>query len=151
MKIKTRVDDVHNVMVRMEAILEKNFFKRMCCYCREVCLNHTIRECENFNFFLQMMMDQGEIEFYEKIVEESINVIIDAKFMGESSLERPRPLTIFFEDDSVLIANMTMHSLKLTVEVPSLFPYMDNKMMPWNHNCNYVNEPVAANISILKA
>ena len=32
MKIKTRVDEVHKVMVRMRAIIEKNFFERMCCY-----------------------------------------------------------------------------------------------------------------------
>ena len=32
------------------------------------------------------------------------------------------------------------------MEVPSLFPYTDNKMVPWSYNCNYVNESVAANI-----
>ena len=49
-------------------------------------------------------MDQGEIEFFEKIVEESINVIIDAKFVGESSLGGSRPLTIFF--DLIPMANI---------------------------------------------
>ena len=43
------------------------------------------------------MMDRGEIEFFEKVIEESVNVITDAKFMGESSSERPKPLTIFFD------------------------------------------------------
>ena len=42
---------------------------------------------------------------------------------------------------------MTMHSSKLIVEVLSLFPNRDNKMVPWNYNYNYVNEPVAGNIS----
>ena len=41
---------------------------------------------------------------------------------------------------------MTMHPSKLTVEVLSPFPYMDNKMVPWNYNYNYVNEPIATNI-----
>ena len=63
------------------------------------------------------MMDQREIEFSRKVVEESINVITDAKFMGESSSKGPRPLTIFFEDDLVSVANMTMHPSKLTVEM----------------------------------
>ena len=47
------------------------------------------------------MMDHGEIEFFEKIMEESINMITDAKFMGQSFSGGSRPLTIFFEDDSV--------------------------------------------------
>ena len=91
-------------------------------------------------------MDQGEIEFFEKIVEESINVITDAKFVGESFSKGSRPLTIFFEDDLVTVADMRMNQPKLTVEVPSLFPYMYNKMVPWKYNYNYVNEPATANI-----
>ena len=93
-------------------------------------------------------MDQGEIEFFRTVVKESINVIIDAKFMGESSLGGHRPLTIFFEDDLIPIANMTMPPSKLTVEVPSPFPYTNNKMVPWTYNCNYVNETTTANIRV---
>ena len=73
-------------------------------------------------------------------------MITDAKFMGESSLGGLRPLTIFFEDDMVSIANMTMHPPKLTVEVLSPFSYTNNKMVPWSYNCNYVNESAAASI-----
>ena len=93
---------------------------------------------------LQRMMDCGEIAFSEKIVEESINVITDAKFMGKSSSRGSRPLTIFFKDDLISMIDIRMHPPKLTVEVLSLFPYMDNKMVPWNYNYNYVNEPVVA-------
>ena len=39
-----------------------------------------------------------------------------------------------------------MHQPKLTVEVLSIFPYMDNKMVPWNYHYNYVNESTMANI-----
>ena len=63
-----------------------------------------------------------EIEFSEKMLEESINVIIDAKFMGGSFFEGSKPLTIFFEDDLISVSNVMMHQLKLTVEVPFLFP-----------------------------
>ena len=63
------------------------------------------------------MMDQEEIEFSEKIMEESVNVITDARFVEESFLGGSRPLTIFFEDDPILVADMTMHPSKLTVEV----------------------------------
>ena len=92
-------------------------------------------------------MDRGEIEFSGKVIKESINVIIDVKFMGESSIERPKPLTIFFENDPVPMTSVTMHLPKLIMEVLSLFPYTDNKMVPWNYNCNYVNELATTNIS----
>ena len=80
------------------------------------------------------------------MLEESVNVIIDAKFMGESSSEGSKPLTIFFKDDQISMANVTMYQPRLTMEVPYPFPYMDNKMMPWNYNCNHVHEAVATNI-----
>ena len=63
---------------------------------REASTNHIIWECEDFKSLLQKMMDRGEIEFSGKVIKESINVIIDVKFVGESSIERPKPLTIFF-------------------------------------------------------
>ena len=55
-------------------------------------------------------------------------------------------MTIFFEDDMAQVDNMATHQLKLIVEVPSHFPYKDNKMVPWNYNCNYVHEAAIENI-----
>ena len=80
------------------------------------------------------------------MLKESVNVINDAKFVGGSSFRGLKPLTIFFEDDPVLVANVMMHQPKLIVEVSSLFPYTDNKMVPLNYNCNYVHESASANI-----
>ena len=113
-------------MVRICDILETKVFEGSCFYFQDASLNHNIRECEKFKSLLQQMMDCGEIEFFEKVVEESINVITDAKFVGKSSLGRPKPLTIFFENDLIPMADMRMHLSKLTVEVTSLFPYMDS-------------------------
>ena len=92
-------------------------------------------------------MDRGEIEFSRKVIDELVNVITDAKFVGESSTRGLKPLTIFFEDDLILVTNMTMRLPKLTVEVLSPFPYTDNKVVAWNYNCNYVNESATPNIS----
>ena len=126
-------------MVKIRVIHGKKFFKGKCCFCQEASTNHTIKECEDFKSLLQMMMDQGEI-----------NVITDAMFMGESSSRGLKPLIIFFENVRILVTNMTMHPPKLTVEVLSLFPYSDNKMVPWNYNCNYVNESTTKNISCIE-
>ena len=102
--------------------------------------------CEDFKRILQAMMDQREIEFSEKVIEESVNVIIDVKFMEGSSFEEPKLLTIFFENDPALVANTRMHQPKLIIEVPSHFSNTDNKMVLWNYNCNSVHEAAAANI-----
>ena len=74
-------------------------------------------------------------------------MITDAKFVGKSFEGRPKPLTIFFENSLRLVASVNVHPPKLTMEVPSSFPYIDSKMVPWSYHCNYVNELVAANIS----
>ena len=76
------------------------------------------------------MMNSGEVEFSEKVIEESVNVITDSKFMGESFSERSKFLTILFEDDLISVANVMMHQPKLAVEGPSPFPYTDNKVVP---------------------
>ena len=73
---------------------------------------------------------------FEKVIEESINVITGAEFVRGSSLRGPKLLTIFFEDDLIPVNNMTMHQPRLIMEVPSPFPYKDNKMIPWNYNYN---------------
>ena len=93
-------------------------------------MSHTIRKCERFKALLQRMMDQGKIEFSERVMERSINVITDTKFIRESFEGKPRPLTIFFEDDLVPMANINAYPSKLIVEVLSPFPYMNSKMVP---------------------
>ena len=80
-------------------------------------------------------------------MEEFVNVITSAKFFEGSSSKVSKLLTIFLEDDSVQVDNMTTHQPKLIVEVPSHFPSNDNKMVPWNYNYNYVHKETMANIS----
>ena len=73
-------------------------------------------------------------------------MIIEAEFVGECSSGGLKPLTIFFEYDLVQVDNTTTHQPKLTVEVPILFPFKNNKMVSWNYNYNYVNEATTTNI-----
>ena len=65
-------------------------------------------------------MNQEEIEFFEKIWKEYVNVITDAKFVGGSSSEGPKPLTILFEDDLVLMSNITLFFSKVSLSKFSL-------------------------------
>ena len=127
-EVKSSMDEMYKTLIEMGVIPEMKIFKGNYSYCRKASLNHIIGECEKFKALLQRMMDQGEIEFSKKIMERTINVITDAKFIGESFEGRPRPLTIFFEDDLIPMANVNVHPSKLIMEGLSLFPYTDNKM-----------------------
>ena len=73
MKIKTKVDEikssmdeVYMVMVRIEAIPKMKASEGKCCYYWEACLNHNIGECERFKELLQSMIDRREVEFSKK-------------------------------------------------------------------------------------
>ena len=41
-EIKSFMDQVYQVMVKIGVILEKKFFKGKCCFCQESSMNHTI-------------------------------------------------------------------------------------------------------------
>ena len=146
-EVKSSMDELYKALIEMRVIPKMKIVEGNYSYCHEVSLNHIIGECDKFKALLQRMMDQGEIEFFKRIMERSINVIIDAKFIGESFEGRPRPLMIFFEDNPILVANVNVHPSKLIVKVSSPFLYTDSKMVPWSYHCNYVNEPTTANIS----
>ena len=76
-------------------------------------------------------MNQKEIEFSKNKIVKSVSVITRAKFVGESSLRRPKPLTIFFKDDPNQVDNAyTKASSRGTTH----FPYKKNKMVLWNYN-----------------
>ena len=56
-------------------------------------------------------------------------MIIDSKFVEGSFFEGLKPFTILFEDDLIPVNNVTMHQPSVIMEVPSLFPYTNNKMV----------------------
>ena len=47
-EVKLPMDVVYKTMVKMGLIPQWKIFEGKCCYCRETCLNNTIRECEKF-------------------------------------------------------------------------------------------------------
>ena len=49
------------------------------------CIGYTIQDCEQFRTLVQSMMYHREIEIFEKKIEDSMNVIIGAEFVGGSS------------------------------------------------------------------
>ena len=127
------MEEVYKVLVKIRVILKRVVSvkekEERDCYCRyhEAYIGHTIQECKDFRKLLQAMMNQGEIEFSKEVLEEYVNVITDVKFMERSSFEGLKPLTIFFENDLVLLTNTMMHKPRLTIEVPSSFLYTEDR------------------------
>ena len=87
-KGKSSMEEVYKVLVKIRVIPKRIVFTKekeeRDCYCRyhATCIGHTIQQCEDFRKILQAMIDQEEIEFFEKTLEEYVNVITNAKFMG---------------------------------------------------------------------
>ena len=52
-EIKSSMDEVYHVMVKMGVIPEEKIFEEGCCFFHMANTNHTIRECENFKNLLQ--------------------------------------------------------------------------------------------------
>ena len=91
MKVKTKVDEVktsmeeiHDVLVRVRAIHKREVYdekeRKQGCFCQyhAACVGHAIQNYEEFRGLVQLMMNHREIEFFQKIIEDSSNVITRA-------------------------------------------------------------------------
>ena len=67
-------------------------------------------------------------------------MITDTTYLGDPSPNGPKPITIFH--DNMLVKEETSETPKpiLVIEVPKPFPYMSNKIVPWDYRYNYANE-----------
>ncbi|XP_017973148.1 PREDICTED: uncharacterized protein LOC108661379 [Theobroma cacao] len=79
---------------------------------------------------VQRMMDESKIEFYVEASRLAVNM------MAKDSTHpmKIKPLTIFYEPKGKLVEDKTQ--AKMTIEAPKPFPYKDDKVVPWNYNCN---------------
>ena len=90
-EIKVSMEEMYQVMVKMRVIPKKEISTKESegrdCYCRyhAAYVGHSIQKCEDFRKMLQDMMNRGDIELFGKVIEESINVITNAKFVEGSS------------------------------------------------------------------
>ena len=105
-------------------------------------VGHVVQDCEEFRNIVQALMDKKEIEFFEKIEEKSINVIVREGYSNTSSSGKAKALTIYYEDKPEVARRPTVEISmpKLKVEVPSPFVYKSDKAVPWNYNCSYIIE-----------
>ena len=84
---------------------------------------------------IQEMMNEGKIEFCEKIKEQNVSVLLE---------EVRKPLTVFYRGGGQQAAKETPHvpTPKLVVKVPAPFCYASDKAVPWNYTSRTVtSEP----------
>ncbi|KAJ1438953.1 hypothetical protein SESBI_02727 [Sesbania bispinosa] len=88
--------------------------------------NHTIEDCEEFKRMLQDMMDR-------KLVQIGCGGnIVDVSVIDYSASTSPKPLVIHYTRDAAV--RTTNRPIPITIQVPTSFPYKDNKAVPWRYD-----------------
>ncbi|XP_017639979.1 uncharacterized protein LOC108481346 [Gossypium arboreum] len=94
---------------------------------------HDIQSCEGFRKLLQDMMDNKEVKIFNKKEEADKGEVCTSK--NQSSVfpySADQPLVVYYD------AKKKQVKLKMTIEVPSPFPYNDNKAVPWKYDVNII-------------
>ena len=103
------------------------------CYCRyhDKMTDHSIQKCPKFLKMIQEMINKGEIEFYGKMQEQNVCVLLK---------KVPKPLTIFYRGRGQQTTKEMPHVPipKLVVKVPTPFRYASDKAVPWNYTSRIV-------------
>ena len=85
------------------------------------------------------MMNDGELEFYGKIKEQNVNVLLKE--------EAPKPFVIYYRGGGQQTTKDAPHvpTPRLVVKVLAPFRYTNDKAVPWNYSSQAVmQEPKAA-------
>ena len=99
---------------------------------------HAIQECPDFLELVQKMMNEGELEFYGKIEEQNVSVLLKE--------EAPKPFVIYYRGGGQQATKDAPHvpTPRLVVKVPTPFRYTNDKAMPWNYSSQaIIQEPQA--------
>ncbi|KAJ1403257.1 hypothetical protein SESBI_27405 [Sesbania bispinosa] len=88
--------------------------------------DHTIEDCEEFKRMLQDMMDR-------KLVQIGCGGnIVDVSVIDYSASTSPKPLVVHYTRDAAV--RTTNRPIPITIQVPTSFPYKDNKAVPWRYD-----------------
>ncbi|PPR98120.1 hypothetical protein GOBAR_AA22539 [Gossypium barbadense] len=98
---------------------------------------HDIQSCEEFRNLLQNMMDNKEIGIFYKSEEVDRGEICASNNQSSGfPYSADRPLIIYYD------AKKEPVKPKMIIEVPSPFPYKNNKTVPWRYDVNIVTPEV---------
>ncbi|KAE8663807.1 Detected protein of unknown function [Hibiscus syriacus] len=137
-------------MIKVGLLKPNSLEKRLNCgnVCHYHCYEgHVIQQCPDFWALVQKMMDEKEIEFFKEVLEEKEMDICASEGSSREVYNSNYPL---------IITPRTCVSDKITPKVvitsPSLFPYKENKQVPWNYDYEIPSEmsgsPKALHITV---
>ena len=98
--------------------------------------DHDIENCGEFKQKIQSLMDNKEVEFFEKNIRgEAVYICASDNSPARYGMVRPfvissRPRT------SNPTGGVRRETPKLTISTPTSFPYKDTKKVPWNYTAN---------------
>ncbi|XP_040951519.1 uncharacterized protein [Gossypium hirsutum] len=92
---------------------------------------HEIQECTEFRTLVQSMMDNKEVEFYEKI-EEGESICSSELTTRVSKISYPVVIILQPRKNEVEVSVTP----KIIIKKPEAFPYKNNKKVPWSYACN---------------
>ena len=86
-------------------------------------MDHSIQECQEFFELVQEMMNEGEMEFCEKMEEQNAHVL---------QRETPKPVTILYRGGDQQASREVPHfpTFRLVMKVPAPFRYTSDKTVP---------------------
>ncbi|XP_052478388.1 uncharacterized protein LOC128033927 [Gossypium raimondii] len=98
---------------------------------------HDIQSCREFRKLLQDMIDNKEVKVFDSVEGADEGEICAS---GDQLMAFPysvdRPLVIYYEVKKEEVSREVKPSL--IIEVPTPFPYKDNKAVPWNYDVNII-------------
>ena len=108
-------------------------------------VGHDIQSCEDFKRLLQDRMDNKEIKVLNKSEDanEREVCVSDSQSSGPP-YSADRPLVIYYD------AMREPLKPQMVIEVPSPFPYKDNKTVPWRYDVNIVTPEVEKSKAIIE-
>ncbi|KAA3458801.1 hypothetical protein EPI10_013371 [Gossypium australe] len=147
-EVKTPLRMVWREMVRRGLILSDS--EKGCKEIRDYCefhkvKGHEIQEPVEFKVLVQSLMGNKELEFYEEDLEGG-NIHATEGELTKQKVNYPRIIISRprnMEGGTQLVP-------KVVIPRPVSFPYKDNKMVPWNYDCNVPIPGVESSVDVSK-
>ncbi|KAK8990730.1 hypothetical protein V6N11_028693 [Hibiscus sabdariffa] len=129
---------VENQILKRQDVVTRSGNEAICEFHGEA--GHVIQECEKFKQLVQEMMNNKELEFFERIPDQNTEDVCASE---DSPMQRGfagcKPLVIKVSPKSVESAPMI--APRVVIKAPAPFPYKNSQQVPWKYSCE-VSEPV---------
>ncbi|KAK8984612.1 hypothetical protein V6N11_047832 [Hibiscus sabdariffa] len=98
-------------------------------------IGHEIQKCDEFRRFVQDLMDNNEVEFFEQS-HEIRDVFVLEELLSKMSYGVGRPFMINVPQKKEGVPEKPPS--RLVIEASSPFPYKNSRRVPWIYGCNMI-------------